>query len=125
MLEEAARPSRRAFLALFGAAGFARADTFLEDLTHRALRFFWEQSDQTTGLTLDRARNDGTREPRAPNMATIAATGFALTALAIAADRRWIPPAQAANRVRVTLQTFNRIENRHAWFFDRASCRTG
>jgi hypothetical protein len=125
MLEEAARPSRRAFLALFGAAGFARADTFLEDLTHRALRFFWEQSDQTTGLTLDRARNDGTREPRAPNMATIAATGFALTALAIAADRRWIPPAQAANRVRVTLQTFNRIENRHGWFYHFLDATTG
>ena len=61
-------------------------DAFLEDLSRRSFRYFWEQSNARTGLTLDRARTDGSLYPESHrHVASIAATGFALTALAIAA----------------------------------------
>src|SRR4051812_7481215 len=33
----------------------AEDDAFLEDLSRRAFRYFWEQADPRTGLVLDRA----------------------------------------------------------------------
>src|SRR5579875_2931176 len=66
---------------------------FLEDLSRRAFRFFWEQGDPNTGLVLDRVRADGTPIPgRNLEAASTAVTGFYLTALCIAAERRWINP---------------------------------
>jgi len=123
--------TRRSLLTAFSARALKGAlssgdDAFLEDLSHCAFLMLWEQSDHTTGLTMDRARNDGAREPRAPNMATIAATGFALTGLCIAAERRWISADQTAQRVRLTLQTFDRkIENHHGWFYHFLDGTTG
>ncbi len=123
--------SRRSILASFAARAFARTrskadEAFLEDLSHRAFLMLWEQSDPTTGLTMDRAPNDGTREPRAANMATIAATGFALTGLCIAAERRWITRKAAADRALRTLQAFeSRIENQHGWFYHFLDGSTG
>src|SRR5215468_1265280 len=58
---------------------------FLEDLSRRSFRYFVEQSDPKTGLTLDRARVDGSLYAESHrNVASIAATGFGLTALLIA-----------------------------------------
>ena len=54
-----------------------------------------------SGLTRDRAPADGGRND-AP--ASIAATGFALTAWCIADQRGWLPPGEARRRV---LQTLN------------------
>jgi hypothetical protein len=120
--------SRRAAIAL--AAGspwlFTRDDAFLEDLSHRCFRLLWEQADPETGLVADRARTDGKREPRAANIASIASTGFALTGLCIAAERKWIPPAQAAGRVRTTLRAFDtKIENQHGWFYHFLDATSG
>src|SRR5262245_28005087 len=65
--------------------------TFLEDLSRRSFRYFVEQSDPKTGLTLDRARVDGSPYGESHrNVASIAATGFGLTALCIAAERGWM-----------------------------------
>lgn len=124
------RPTRRAAIAALAAAPFCRPaagdDLFLEDLSHRCFRFLYEQADATTGLVMDRARTDGTREPRAANMATIAATGFALTGLCIAAERKWIKSHEAAARVRTTLQSFDsKIENVHGWFYHFLDGTTG
>jgi hypothetical protein len=127
------RLSRRAFLSLAAPALIVRArglspsdDAFLEDLGRRAFRFFEEHSDPGTGLVLDRARTDGSLEPRAPNMATIAATGFGLTGLAIAASRGWLTYREAAERVRITLRFFaGKIENHYGWFYHFLDAATG
>src|ERR1044071_5260318 len=80
---------------------------FIEDLSRRSFRDFWEQADPRTGLVLDRARTDGSPHDQTHrNVASIAATGFGLTALAIAAERRWISPTDARERVRRTLRFF-------------------
>jgi hypothetical protein len=123
--------TRRSLLAALGARALAGSlssgdDAFLENLSHRAFLMMWEHSDATTGLTMDRVRNDGSREPRATNMATIAATGFALTGLCIAAERRWVPAEQAADRVRTTLRAFDsKIENHRGWFYHFLDGTTG
>jgi hypothetical protein len=100
---------------------------FLEDLSHRAFLFFWEQADPETGLVRDRARADGSpHDETHRNIASIAATGFGLSALCIAAERRWIEPRQARERVRATLQFFrNRAPQEHGWFYHFVDCRTG
>jgi beta-glucosidase len=104
-------------------------DAFLDDLEKRTFQYFWDHSDPKTGLTLDRTRTDGT--PPAPGtshhkVATIAATGFALSGYCIAADRGWITPAQAKERTRNTLDFFaNRQEQKNGWFYHFVDQQTG
>jgi hypothetical protein len=92
---------------------------FLEDLSRRSFRYFWEQADPRTGLVLDRARTDGSpHDETHRDVASIAATGFGLTALSIAAERRWVDPRAARERVRVTLRFFaDRAHEEHGWFY--------
>src|SRR5262249_17026102 len=66
-------------------------EAFLEDLEHRAFLYFWEQADPRSGLVRDRGRTDGAAmDEQHRDVASIAATGFGLTALCIAADRHWL-----------------------------------
>lgn len=102
-------------------------EALLEDLSRRAVRYFWEQADPTTGLVLDRARIDGT--PSDENhraLASIAATGFGLTALCIAAEHKWMTTNEARARVHATLNFFaERAVNVHGWFYHWMDAATG
>lgn len=102
-------------------------DLFLEDLQRRSFNFFWEQADPETGLVRDRARTDGKpHDEDHRNTASIAATGFGLTSLCIAAERRWIPVKDARERVRATLRFFaERATHEHGWFYHWMDARTG
>src|ERR1051326_231994 len=105
----------------------ARDQAFLEDLERRSFQYFWDQSNSQTGLVLDRTRSDGS--PTDENhraVASIAATGFGLTALCIAAERRWVDPEAARQRVRTTLRFFaERALNEHGWFYHWMDAKTG
>jgi hypothetical protein len=105
----------------------ARDEAFLEDMSRRAFRYFWEQADASTGLVRDRARTDGSpHDETHRDVTSIAATGFGLTALCIAAERRWIAPAEARERVRATLRFFaTRATHEHGWFYHWMDARTG
>jgi hypothetical protein len=70
----------------------------LEELQERTFRFFWETTEESNGLAPDRWP---TR-----SFASIAATGFALTAYPIGVERGWVPRQGAAERVRDTLHFF-------------------
>ena len=84
-----------------------RDEAFLEDLSRRSFRYFWEQADPRTGLVLDRARTDGSIHNEAHrNIASIAAAGFGLTALCIGAERGWVKRKDARDRVRSSLRFF-------------------
>lgn len=111
------------------AAVSAEDDAFLEDLSKRSFQFFWEHSNANTGLTLDRARTDGTPPPPGEShhkVASIAATGFALSGLCIAADRNWITANQAKERARKTLDFFaNRAFHKNGWFYHWMDAETG
>ena len=138
--------SRRRMLTILGGAAFAplmpthqlagaipehslspEDEAFLDDLEKRACLFFWEQASATTGQVLDRARNDlapGARDPR--KMASIAATGFGLTALCIADRRGYMPHAQIVERVRTTLDWhLNRFHHEHGFYYHFTDIETG
>jgi len=101
-------------------------ELFLDDLERQACLFFWEQGSPTTGQILDRARNDltGARDPR--RMASIASTGFGLTALTIADRRGYIPHAKIVERVRTTLNWhLNSLPEVHGFFYHFTNIETG
>ncbi|MGH9342968.1 MAG: hypothetical protein ACRD19_04310 [Terriglobia bacterium] len=82
---------------LIASQGPGRNDkAFLEELSYRCFLFFWEQADPHTGLIPDRALVVGLPETGSVrNVANVAATGFGLTALCLAAKHRWITKEQA------------------------------
>src|SRR5258705_3364793 len=100
---------------------------FLEDLEHRSFQYFWEEGDPDTGLIPDRARMNGSPlDENHRNVASIAATGFALTGLSIAADRNWISRNQAQERTRNPLRFFaNKAFQEHGWFYHWLDAKTG
>jgi hypothetical protein len=80
-------------------------DAFLDDMTRRGCLYFVEQAGGDNGQVLDRAafaNATGGRDAR--RMASIAATGFGLTALCIAEKRGYLPRATVLGQVRRTLR---------------------
>jgi hypothetical protein len=102
-------------------------EAFLEDLSRRSFQYFWEQADPETGLVPDRARMDGSPlDENHQGVASIAATGFGLTALCIAAARGWVDHSQARERTRNTLRYFStRAFHEHGWFYHWLDAKTG
>ena len=104
-------------------------EVFLEDLSRRSFLYFWEHGSPETGLVLDRARMDGRAHDAghpSHRIASSAATGFGLTALSIAAERRWIPRERARQRVRSTLRFFaERARHERGWFLHWMDRETG
>jgi hypothetical protein len=83
-----------------GAAGaFADDEAFLEYLQRTAFEYFWYQVNSTNGLVRD--RSDPT------SAASIAATGFGLTAIGIGIDHGWISREAGLARATATLRTFH------------------
>jgi hypothetical protein len=109
-------------------APFTQADErFLEDLERRSFEYFREQADPQTGLVPDRARMDGSPlDADHQNVASIAATGFGLTALCIAANRNWISHHEARERTRNTLKFFAHMAfHEHGWFYHWLDAKSG
>ena len=136
--------SRREFLAA-PARGFAAAfltgqvraaggplasadDQLLDDLSRRCFFYFWEQSDPHTGIARDRARADGSlHAPLGRYVGSTGATGFALTALCIGAERGWISRRAARSRARSALHSYaaGPVANIHGWFYHFLDIRSG
>src|SRR5271170_3796430 len=79
----------------------------LDQISKASAQFFFEQSHPDTGLTKDRSSAEG-NDSR--DVASIAATGFGLTALCIAHKRGWADAQRISEQVRVTLRfAWNKI----------------
>src|SRR5438270_1330243 len=104
-----------------------RDEAFLEDLERRSFQYFWEQAGASTGLVLDRTRADGApADEDHRTVASIAATGFGLTALCIAAERGWVKREAVRDRVRTTVKFFaDRALQEHGWFYHWLDVNTG
>ena len=76
------------------------AEALLDEMEARGCDFFYEQASPKTGLVRDRAPAVGRVLSRA---ASIAATGFGLSALCIAAKRNYLRPIDCEQRVEKTL----------------------
>lgn len=105
----------------------SRDAAFLEDLSRRSFRYFEEQTDAHTGLVRDRARTDGSSHgERQDKIASIAATGFGLSAWCIAAERGWVTKERARDRVLTTLHFFaDQQEHKEGWFYHFVNFTTG
>ncbi len=100
----------------------------LDDISRRSFRYFWDNTDPRTGLVLDRARFDGKHGdlPWHQDVSSIAATGFGVTALCIAAKHRWVSPVLARKRIRTALRFFAyRAQQEHGWFYHFLDAKTG
>lgn len=98
-------------------------DEFLNDLEKAAFQFFWEQTNPKTGLVKDRT---STRSSDNGTVASIAATGFGLTAICIGQVRGFIPWAAALERVLATLHSlWAKLPNHRGFFYHWANINTG
>jgi hypothetical protein len=96
---------------------------FLDEIEYRAVLYFIEQTDPDTGLTRDRAPADGSPSS-VP--ASISASGFALTAWGIAAERGWVSFDTARERVQVTLRfVLDHVEHKNGWLYHFISIEDG
>lgn len=101
-----------------------KGQALLDDLSKRAVRYFWEQSNTTTGLTKDRAANF--KETDEYVVASVAATGYALAAYAVGSERGWLPKKDAIERTRMTLRWLKEHGlKEHGWFYHFIDNRTG
>jgi len=101
----------------------AEDDQFLNDLEKAHFLFFWEQGSSKTGMVKDRC-NVHTNNQGIP--ASIAATGFGLTALCIGGQRGFISSGDALERVLATLRfLWKKLPNHRGFFYHYANPETG
>lgn len=98
-------------------------DQFLEELEKANFLFFIEQGDAQTGLVKDRCN---ARVADKSIVASIAATGFGLTAICIGHKRGYISLNDARQRVLTTLRfLYEKMPNHRGFFFHFANVKTG
>ncbi|HET9406118.1 MAG TPA: glucoamylase family protein [Candidatus Sulfotelmatobacter sp.] len=98
-------------------------DLFLNDIEKASFRFFWEQASPATGLVKDRAN---VKTADTGTVASVAATGFGLTALCIGDQRGFISKREALDRLFVTLRfLWKKVPNHRGFFYHFADINTG
>ena len=98
-------------------------DSFLEELEKANFLFFLEQADPETGLVKDRCN---VRAEDKSVVASIAATGFGLTALCIGHKRGYISTSDAHKRVITALHfLLEKMPTHRGFFFHFANLKTG
>lgn len=98
-------------------------EQFLEEMERLNSCYFWEQGSPQTGLIRDRSNLSGND---AGVVASIASTGFGLTALCIAERRGFLAAAEVRNRVLTTLRfLWKRLPHHRGFFYHWANINTG
>ncbi len=98
-------------------------DQFLDDLEHANFLFFWEQTNPDTGLTKDRCN---VRAKDTTLGASIASSGFALTAFCIGEKRGFIDREAARLRVLKALSfLWHKLPTHRGFFYHFANINTG
>jgi len=102
-------------------------EAWLDAMQRSACLYFVEQASAATGQVLDRAENfNPTGKLDKRRMASIAATGFGLSALCIADRRGYRSHDSAREQVRRTLRFHaNTLPNEHGFFFHFTDIETG
>jgi hypothetical protein len=104
-------------------------DPLLDDLAQRCFRFFWDASDPETGICRDllHGNPDDNRTKVDEARGSTGVTGFCLTALCIAAERKWITREQAKDRVTRALRSYTngKVECIHGWFYHFIDIHSG
>ena len=101
-------------------------EAFLDDMQRRACLFFAEQAGAKSGQVLDRAEASSKGKLDSRRMASIACTGFGLSALCIADQRGYQPHVQVIEQVRRTLRFHcNTMPHEHGFFYHFTDIDTG
>lgn len=103
-------------------------NAFLEEMTRRGCMFFYEQAGPVSGQVLDRAANKVSNGDldKDRTIASIAATGFGLSALCVAEKRKYLPTQQVKTRVQATLQFhLNKMPHQHGFLFHFNNVHSG
>jgi hypothetical protein len=101
-----------------------RGNALLDELQHRAVNFFWNESNPKTGFTKDRAANFEKSDKF--DVASCASTGFALAAYPIGVQRKWLDREKARARTLTTLQNLLTVHEGHkGWFYHFTNWETG
>jgi hypothetical protein len=103
----------------------AEDDHLLDELERLTCCYFFEQASTETGLVKDRCN---ARKAASDNgiVASIAATGFGLTALCIGDMRGYISRSEARDRVLTTLKFLHdKLPNHRGFFYHFANINTG
>ena len=111
---------------LAGQPPFSREDDqLLDEMERLSSCFFWEQASADSGLVKDRCNaRDATSDKS--TVASIAATGFGLTALCIAVEHQYLAADLAMARVLTTLRfLWNKLANHRGFFYHFADITTG
>lgn len=96
---------------------------FLDLVEQKAFDFFRKEHHPKTGLVKDKANNF---EKDGQPLASIAATGFGLSAMVVGADRGWISKAEAQEYCSKTLRFFlTEMESEHGFFYHFVDWSTG
>jgi hypothetical protein len=102
----------------------AEDDALLEELEKASFLFFWEQADPHTGLVKDRCNTTVSQDKGV--VASIAATGFGLTALCIGHKRGYASPSAITLRVLSALEfLWKKMPTHRGFFFHWANINTG
>ncbi len=98
-------------------------EQLLEEMEKANFQFFWEQANPQTGLIKDRST---VRETDNSIVASIAATGFGLTAICIAQKRGYVSETDARERVILLLRfLWEKMPHHRGFFFHFANVQTG
>lgn len=99
-------------------------DSFLDEIERATFLYFWEQSDPQTGLVKDRCNVRSEKD--SGTVASIAATGFGLTALCIGSERRYVSRLEARDRVVTALRFLvSRMPTHRGFYYHWANVHTG
>ncbi len=109
------------FLAFLIIGGIAMAqdnpDEILTKNERDAMFYFWNETNPSNGLIRDRTTWD--------SPSSIAAVGFGLTSLCIAAEHGWIPKQDVYQRILTTLEYFKNLPNEHGFYYHFLNLWTG
>jgi len=97
---------------------------FLHKIQRRALDFFIKESDPETGLVRDRAPNQEGLSNTSP--ASIAASGYALSAYAVGVHQGWILRTEGIARTQKALRfAVQKLDHEHGFFYHFVNTQSG
>jgi hypothetical protein len=98
-------------------------DALLDDIERTAFDFFWNEAGTSTGQVKDRALLNGNDKH---TIASIAATGFGLSALCVGEARGYGKKDDIVERVRTTLRfLWQKLPHEHGFYYHFIDVNTG
>jgi len=97
-------------------------ELLLDEIQRASFAYFWDEASPATGQVKDRALANGNDKR---SVASVAATGFGLTALCIADRRRYRRHDELAQRTLATLQFLAQYPHEHGFYYHFIDMNTG